>query len=618
VRAPERGPKKPTRRLRVGFTREVTILLPASLLLMLALSLFTLVSYGNALDWQVEERRSEAAEAAREAAMALTGGPVPRGDRGRLSVPEGGALSQVAPGALGIAVLDAGGAILGAAGDLPPGNLAAPLGGGRIRSSLGLGPGDGLPGRVAGFAPLPAPLSGPGGEWVVRVDLAAPLLAAELAKMRLLRIVVLGGNGAVLLLVLLFLRHLLAPYEELLARARRARGTGPDDGAEGDEVAFLLSTFEQALEALAERPEPAPGATGADAELRSLERALTTSLASGLLLLDRQGRLLAVNRVGAELLGIEDPEPGAPLARALSAHPELADRLAGAVARGEELRREECRVGNATLGITAHPLSRDDGGLRGYLILFADLTEVHRRERERRLADGLAQLGTMAAGAAHELRNSLATLMGYLTLAERRPGAEALPEYLAEMRRESEHLARVLDDFLTFARPETSRAEDVDLLALVRRAVADPALASGRVELIVEGEPEAFRGSLRGDSQLLERAIKNLLTNAVEAHQGAGSEAGGEPVRLRLLRHGDELEVAVEDRGPGLPAEVRERLFTPFVTGRPEGVGLGLALAHRIATLHGGRLTLEDRPEGGTRARLHLPVQPGEDDVISG
>ncbi|MDP9119921.1 MAG: ATP-binding protein, partial [Acidobacteriota bacterium] len=280
--------------------------------------------------------------------------------------------------------------------------------------------------------------------------------------------------------------------------------------------------------------------------------------------------------------------------------------------------REECEVHAAgarlTVGLTAHPLRRGDGEARGYLVLFADLTEARRRAEESRLSDSLQSLGEMAGGVAHELRNSLATLRGYLTLIERRPDEESIGGFLGEIRREADHLQRVLEDFLSFARPGTARVEEFSLATLVLRAAADPVLAETEVRM---------RGSLpdlwlRGDPQLIERALRNLLHNAA----AAARESGSGEVEVEILPLTEGAEVVIDDRGPGLPPEVRERLFHPFVTGRPGGVGLGLALAQRILSLHGGRIRLEDRPAGGTRARLFLPsdtfVTDGNDEAGEG
>ena len=255
-----------------------------------------------------------------------------------------------------------------------------------------------------------------------------------------------------------------------------------------------------------------------------------------------------------------------------------------------------------TLGLTVHPLRRDDGGIRGYLVLFADLTEVERQAEERRLAESLSRVGQLAAGVAHELRNSLASLRGYLTLIERNPQQESIADYLSEIRSEADHLQRVLEDFLSFARPGTVRLESVDVESLVRRAAADPVL--GEVSVVIQkGSDKVSRlPLLRGDAQLLERALRNLLHNAEQAQGESRSE-----ITVRLEHDAEALQIVVEDRGRGIAPEMRQKLFVPFATSRAEGVGLGLALTHRIVDLHGGRIRLEDREGGGTRAVLTFP-----------
>lgn len=463
---------------RLGLRREVSILVPVSLVLLLALSAYSLLSYRGSLALLAEERRSDASRAARAVAgrLAREGGGAPTEEE----------LRRLARDALGAAVLDERGDAVVSIGDVPRVGLLAPLAGrlaegGGVRDSMAVGLESPAADRVIGFAPIPGEPAGR----AVRLDLPAGTLARQLRSLEILQVVVLVLDGAVLVLVLLFLRSLLNPFDRLLAQAKKVGKAS----AEEDEASFLVR-------------------------------------------------------------------------------------------------------------------------------LFTDLTEVRLKDREARLAEGLAQLGEMAAGVAHELRNSLATISGYLSLAARRPEEAVLHDYLGEIRRETDHLNRVVEDFLAFARPGTARLETVDLGALVSRAAANPALAGARIE-VAAGAPLA---PLVGDPQLLERAVRNLLVNAVEAERGAGREPGGAEVALRQAAEG--LELVIEDRGPGLPAAVRERLFQPFASGRPGGVGLGLALAHRIISMHGGELAIVDRPGGGTRVRVVLPpagtlVEKSSSDVAS-
>ena len=554
------------RRKGVAQRREFQILLPAALVLLVLLSTYTLFSYRSAVALLVEERENEAAELARQLSGELVS---------QRSLPGTEDLRRRLPQATHVAVFDADGSLL--AGSTAAEAAADSLATGSARFKKGAE------------------------TLTLRVELPAALLRSRQRGVDVLTPVLLTVNGAVTLLVLIFLRRFLAPFDRLMERARSAGQVVPE---EQDEVVFLVETFEKALEALA-RPTEAVAEVD---ELKALESTLTRSLESGVLLLDARGIVLALNEIGASLLQIEAPPAEKPVARALDRHPELASLLERAIRRERPVQRVECAIespaGERTLGVTAHPLRRDDGALRGFLVIFADLTEVQKEREERQLADSLSQLGELTAGVAHELRNSLATLRGYLALIDRGGDRESIADYLGEIRRESDHLERVLDDFLMFARPGSAWPQEVDLLGLVHRAAADPALGEARVSVVTEAGDGSAPFLVRGDPQLLERALRNVLSNAAIAQAAAGCE---EPVVARLTGSAAEIEISIEDRGEGLSEQVREKLFDPFFTQRAGGVGLGLALTRRIVLLHSGRIALDNRPEGGARATLWVP-----------
>jgi signal transduction histidine kinase len=292
----------------------------------------------------------------------------------------------------------------------------------------------------------------------------------------------------------------------------------------------------------------------------------------------------------------------------LAAHDDLYRVLSRAVADRRTVQRQEVTLANAEgerlLGLSVHPLRRNDGSIRAYLVLFADLTETRRQAEAERLATSLEQVGEMAAGVAHEMRNSLATFRGYLTLIDRAPHDAAIAEHLTELRRETDHLHRVLEDFLSFAKPGSMRLERTDLASLVERTLRDPLLE--RHAIAVRARPVL----VDGDPALLERAVRNLLLNAIQATRGTPDP---EPITVDVTSEDRYAVLRIADRGPGLPANLRGALFQPFVTGRADGVGLGLALAHRIVQLHGGRLDLSDRPDGGAQATVEVPLADAPD-----
>lgn len=563
---------------RAGARASEALILPAALLVVVVLSIFVVFTFRNALEVLVLERHLEADAMARAIGRDLEGRGLPRDDE----------LARRRAPARAVALVDADGNALVASGDFA-------------------GPASRRDGRLSWWKALTAPvknvISGtagfayPGRELAIQVDLPARSLNGAVRGLRILLPVVLVVDSALLILAGLYLHRYLRPFDRLLRRARES-GRVPE---ESDELAFLLRAFEGTLEQLS---------TPDGDDLGALERTLSKSVESGLLLLDEAGRVLALNEIGAALLEVEPPSPGTPLAELLEAHPDTREVLLEAVRERRRLERRELRLGEdegRTLGLTLHPLKRDDGRIRGFLAFFVDLTVVRRKAEERQLAESLAKIGELSAGVAHEMRNSLATLTGYVTLIERRLGRDVperdVSEYVREIRRETDHLKRVVDDFLTFARPESARMEKVDLERLVRRAAADPAL-DGMAVRFESRLPQASEPvSVDGDSMLLERAFKNLLLNAAEAERAAGR---GGPLEVILEADGDDLAVAVRDRGTGLPADIRDRLFDPFVSRRPGGVGLGLALTHRILELHHASVRLADREGGGAEARVRL------------
>jgi signal transduction histidine kinase len=564
----------------MGQRQEVQILLPSALLIMAVLSTFALFAYRNTVQLLVETRQAEAMRMGRQLASEMARGPLP----------SRGALRQGLPVASAVTVFNDKKETVVSFGSraMGPSGLMTADGASRgwFFGAL-LGGGDVISSQVL--------FDRGGRHFSLQVDLPSPVLRSRQRGLRILTPVVLLVNGAITVWVLFFLRRLMVPFDRLVEQARSA---GQEMTGSQDEVAFLAETFEKALEALSHREID---------ELEALQGTLGRSLKSGVLLCDAKGHVQALNEMGADVLQVGGFEVGSPLNEAFGRQSEFVVLLEKAVRKGETVQREECKIataeGERTLGITAHPLRREDGSVRGFLVLFADLTQAKEELREKHLVESLAQLGELTAGVAHELRNSLATMRGYLGLMERDPEDEQSAEYLVEMRRESDHLARVLEDFLTFARPGSARGEEVDLAGLAHRAAVDPALDGA--EVVVRSTVSGEELVVWGDAQLLERALRNVLSNAVEAQAETGVQ---EPIEIILTVRQGGTEVAILDRGPGVAPEIRERLFDPFFTSRSGGVGLGLALTRRIVLLHAGSISLEPRAHGGTRAEIWLPV----------
>ena len=257
--------------------------------------------------------------------------------------------------------------------------------------------------------------------------------------------------------------------------------------------------------------------------------------------------------------------------------------------------------------------------------LQAELAEANERLRRSR---SLAALGEMAAGIAHEIRNPLGAISLNAELLKEdvadRPEAAASVD---KIRRAADRLDRIVGDVLRFARDTRVHAEPTSAREIFAMALADCEglleEQSVEIRLDIDGGCE-----LRADGALVAQAVANLVRNAIEAMRGSAVREvtlGAREARLRTAdgaRRGF-VVLSVEDTGPGIPADARERIFNPFFTTREEGTGLGLAIVHRIVDAHGGMTACGEaaRVIGGNRGarlELSLPLEPARIASVEG
>lgn len=228
-------------------------------------------------------------------------------------------------------------------------------------------------------------------------------------------------------------------------------------------------------------------------------------------------------------------------------------------------------------------------------------------EQRRRLDEELAALGTLAANLAHEIRNPLNALSINLELLEEELSERnSLPEATRLARREVGRLARLVNDFLVYARPAAPRPEVVEAAGLLEDVaeLLRGECERGGIELSVSA-PEI---RLYADRGQIFQVLVNLAQNACQAVASSTSKG----VSLKARENSQEVVLEVIDSGPGIVRSDMRRVREAFFSRRKGGTGLGLAIADRIVTSHGGRLELANQPEGGLRASIVLPRSPIE------
>lgn len=425
---------------------------------------------------------------------------------------------------------------------------------------------------------------------------------------------------AAIRLGLWFAERLSGPVGRLALAAQRV-GAGDFDTRVreeqgGDEIAMLGRLFNRMTRELKAQREALLENTQQIERRRRLFDSVLSSVTSGVVGLDAEGRVTFANRMATTLAEVR---PDAPLTVAVPEFGPLWERLRD----GAEVVQDEVRLvrGGKLENLLVRMATRrgeapagEIGVLEGYVVAFDDVTDLVAAQR-------MAAWGDIARRIAHEIKNPLTPIQLSAQRIQRKfrkaagEDAPALDQMTEVIVRQTEDLRRIVDEFSRFARmPEPERRE-VDLAALVSDAVV--LQQSGQPEVTIRCDlPDlAVIGDL--DPTMIGQALTNLIKNAGEATETLrekGAPQGYRPeVRVSLSATEERAEIRIADNGVGLP-EDRARLFEPYVTTRAKGTGLGLPIVRKIITEHGGSLELRDAEpfahgtHRGAEAVVGLPV----------
>jgi len=348
------------------------------------------------------------------------------------------------------------------------------------------------------------------------------------------------------------------------------------------------------------------------------------SIGDGVITTDRNGRIVLLNQVAEELCGWPETEA---LGRPLPEVFRLVDHRSGqavanpvdkVLATGElvELANHVAIVARdgtvRRIADSGAPIIDLDGQIIGAVLVFRDVTEKERLVEESFRAQKLESVGVLAGGIAHDFNNILTAVYGNVSLALRQlPAGQPVAELLEAAEKAIIRASGLSRQLLTFAKGGAPVRQIVRLAAVIRES-AELALRGSNVRAEIKIADDFWPAE--ADSGQIAQVVQNIVVNSRQAMAEGGvlhlccENFHGSPPGLGK---GDWLRITFADQGPGIPAELRARIFDPYFTTKREGSGLGLAICHAIASKHDGTITVAPNPGGGTVFTLFLPAATG-------
>lgn len=390
-------------------------------------------------------------------------------------------------------------------------------------------------------------------------------------------------------------------------RYRRELGIHKEDREKNGDTSFIISAFHDVTKQLKEKEKELERlrilAEQRAENIENYNENILECVTSGVITFDHNCIVTTSNKASEEILGIDRNLLTGKKCGDIFTDGDICQAVHETIIKKMPSARMEAMLnlsgGKTWFGYNTAVLTDRHGAALGAILSFSDLTEVKRLQEQMELKERLTALGEMSAGIAHELRNPMAVISGYLNLLGKKTEAER-QNIIRDIIAEINGMNRIIGDLLTFARPASLNRVRLNVKELIEGCLAS-VLQATSAEAKIKTILSLDTISASVDEVLMRQALTNVLQNAVEAM----SEGGILTVDASA---GRDLNIIIRDTGTGIPANEINKIFLPFFTTKDKGVGLGLALVHKIILSHGGRIEAESAEGKGTVFTLTLPI----------